>query len=110
MSGQRVAYIRVSSLDQNVGRQLDGGGAADDAAGPLPGRGGPGPDFLAHDAPVPPARAPAGPSPCWPGRGSICGIRRGRVVAGSAAADTPWPRVMAPKCRNASERSFALHC
>ena len=24
MSGQRVAYIRVSSLDQNVGRQLDG--------------------------------------------------------------------------------------
>ena len=24
MSGQRVAYIRASSLDQNVGRQLDG--------------------------------------------------------------------------------------
>jgi hypothetical protein len=24
MSGQRVSYIRVSSLDQNVGRQLDG--------------------------------------------------------------------------------------
>ena len=24
MSGQRVAYIRVSSLDQNAGRQLDG--------------------------------------------------------------------------------------
>ena len=24
MSGQRVAYIRVSSLDKNVGRQLDG--------------------------------------------------------------------------------------
>ena len=24
MSGQRVAYIRVSSLDQNVRRQLDG--------------------------------------------------------------------------------------